>query len=167
MLPTYCFNNFRPVINCTPIIFAYVYTKTACWWREQSYSLVNALLAVIRPSVAKQGRKDTTHDQAQVAQHWRPTLPSSVGSCRRTSDGPSKWPVSRHGITNITTLGAYSNLCRQHFAQRKALVSLFQLLRGRFWRFSPHSGNTLHWWECQVSPIGTAQFTEIQLNFGI
>ena len=31
---------------------------------------------------------------------------------------------------------------RQHCAQRKALV----LLRGRFWSFSPHRGDTLQWW---------------------
>ena len=44
-----------------------------------------------------------------------------------------------------------------HCAQRKPLV--FSLLRGPFWAFSPHRGDTLHRWgwnlaspPCQISP---------------
>jgi len=37
----------------------------------------------------------------------------------------------------------------QHCAQRKAPV--YKLLRGRFWGFSPHRGNTLHRWEWNLA----------------
>jgi len=61
-------------------------------------------------------------------------------------------------FTTIKNCGWYrrNNFYRQHCTQRKAPV--FKLLRGRFWRFLPRRGDTLHqcgWnsaWGCQISP---------------
>jgi len=45
-------------------------------------------------------------------------------------------------VFRVQTSHAVPGCYRQHCAQRKA--SVFKLLRGRFWGFSPRWGDTLH-----------------------
>ena len=76
-----------------------------------------------------------------------------------------KWLVITARKVVFLALSVISLVCfvcyRQHCAKRKAPV--FNLLRGRFWGFSPCRGDTLHRWEakfcvfpsppsCQISP---------------
>jgi len=53
---------------------------------------------------------------------------------------------------------------RQHCAQRKAPI--FQLLRGRFWCFSPHKGNSLHRWRWNSAWTAMLNFTPSVQRYG-
>jgi len=69
---------------------------------------------------------------AQWERHWRITTVEEVVA----------WPLNKQQFHYQLHDAAIDY--RQHCAQRKAPV--YNLLRGRFWGFSPRRGDTLHRW---------------------